>query len=52
MVKKAIVEIILVEESAEETNEEIRREISKELSENLHIIPWAAEVEKMTIKES
>jgi hypothetical protein len=52
MVKKAIVEIILVEESAEQTNKEIRREISKELSENLHVIPWAAEIEKMTITES
>jgi len=52
MVKKAIVEIILVEGSAEETNTEIQREISKELSENLHIIPWAAEIEKMTITES
>ena len=40
MVKKAIIEIILVEESAEETNKEIGREISKELSENLHVIPW------------
>jgi hypothetical protein len=52
MVKKAIIEITLVEESAEKTNEEIGNEISKELSENLHVIPWAAEIEKMTIKET
>jgi hypothetical protein len=52
MVKKAIIEITLVEESVEKTNKEIGREISKELSENLHVIPWAAEIEKMTIKET
>jgi hypothetical protein len=52
MVKKAIIEITLVEESTQKTNKEIGREISKELSENLHVIPWAAEIEKMTIKEA
>jgi len=51
MVKKAIIEVSLVEESAERTNEEIRDEIKKELSENIHAIPWAAKIEKMTIKE-
>jgi hypothetical protein len=52
MVKKAIIEITLVEESTQKTNKEIGREISKELSENLHVIPWAAEIKKMTIKET
>ncbi len=52
MVKKAIIEIVLVDESSEKTNKEIEREISAELSENLHTIPWAAKMEKMTIAES
>jgi hypothetical protein len=52
LVKKAIIEIILVDESVEKTNKEIGKEISKELSDNLHIIPWAAKIENMTIRES
>lgn len=52
MVKKAIIEVILVEESAEKTNKEICKEISEELSENLYSIPWAAKIEKMTIEET
>jgi hypothetical protein len=52
MVKKAVIEITLVEESIEKTNKEIEKEISKELSDNLYIIPWAAKIENMTIKES
>ena len=41
MVKKAIIEITLVDESSEKTNKEIEKEISEELSENMHVIPWA-----------
>ena len=52
MVKKATIEVILVEESSEKTNKEIEKEISLELSENLHAIPWAAKIEKMTITGS
>jgi len=52
VVKKATIEIVLVEESSEKANKEIEREISVELSENLHAIPWAAKIEKMTITES
>jgi hypothetical protein len=52
MVKKAIIEVMLVEESSKKTNKEIEKEISLELSENLHTIPWAAKVEKMTVTES
>ncbi|MFZ1038324.1 MAG: hypothetical protein WAN53_00385 [Candidatus Bathyarchaeia archaeon] len=49
MVKKAIIEITLVDESSEKTNKEIEKEISEELSENMHIIPWAAKMERMTV---
>jgi len=35
MVKKAIIEITLVDESSEKTNKEIEKEISEELSENM-----------------
>jgi len=52
MVKKAVIEVLLVEESAEENSKQIEKEICDELSENLHLIPWAAKIEKMTITES
>jgi len=52
MGKKAIIEIVLVEESSEKPNKEIWKEISEELSENLYVIPWAAKIEKMTITEN
>jgi hypothetical protein len=52
MIKKAIIEVVLVEESSEKTNKEIEREISAELSENLHAIPWAAKLEKANVTES
>jgi hypothetical protein len=50
MVKKAMIEVSLVEESNEKANEEIEKEIRDELSDNLHLIPWAAKVEKTTVK--
>lgn len=49
MVKKAVIEVSLVEESVEKTNKEIEEDIREELSENLHAIPWAARIEKMAI---
>jgi hypothetical protein len=52
MVKKAIFEVLLVEESRERTNEEIEQEILDVLSENLHSIPWAAKIEKAKVKNS
>jgi hypothetical protein len=51
MIKKAIIEVSLVEESAQRTNKDIEKEICEELSENLHLIPWAAKIEKTTITE-
>jgi hypothetical protein len=52
MVKKAVIEVLLVEESAERMNEEVEREIFEELSKNLHVIPWAAKSEKVTVTSS
>jgi|YelNatPaOPRAMG01_1025707.scaffolds.fasta_scaffold44285_4 hypothetical protein len=49
MTKKALIEILLVEESAEKANKEIEKEIRDELSENTHVIPWAAKIEKMQV---
>jgi len=46
---KAIIEIFLVEESAEKAPEEIEREIFEELSSGFAIIPWCKEVEKITV---
>jgi hypothetical protein len=50
MTKKAVIEVLLVDESSEETNREIERQIAEELSENLHSIPWAAKVAKTTVR--
>lgn len=52
MVKKVIIEISLVEESAEKANEEIEKEIFNELSGGIHVIPWCKEVEKVTVTEA
>ena len=50
--KKAIIEVVLVNESSEKTNKEIEREITKELSKGLHAIPWAAKIENVAIRET
>lgn len=52
MVKKALIEVALVEESTDRTNKEIEKEILEELSENQHAIPWAAKIEKISVKNS
>ncbi len=39
MTKKAIIEVMLVDESSEKTDKELQKEISTELSRNLHAIP-------------
>jgi hypothetical protein len=51
MVKKVVIEILLVEESVEAMNRNIESEILKELSKNIHVIPWAAKIEKVAVKE-
>ena len=52
MVKKAIIEVLLVEENVERTNKDIVNEIWEELSENPHAIPWAAKIEKTIVTSS
>jgi len=49
MVKKAVIEVLLVDESAKRLDGEIREEIFEELSKNLHVIPWAAKIEKVVV---
>jgi len=50
MVKKAVIEVLLVDESAERMNEEIEKDIFEELLKNLHVIPWVAKIKKVTVK--
>ncbi|MDI6905203.1 MAG: hypothetical protein QMD13_06935 [Candidatus Bathyarchaeia archaeon] len=50
-VKKAVIVISLVEESAEMANEDIERDILNELSKEPTRIPWLKEAEKVTITE-
>jgi len=49
--KKAIIVINLVEESIETANEEIEKEILQELTDDMPIIPWLANVEKVIVIE-
>jgi DNA-directed RNA polymerase subunit H (RpoH/RPB5) len=51
MVKKAVIAISLVDESAEVANEEIEKEILNELSKEPTRIPWLKEVKKVTVTE-
>ena len=52
MVKKAVIEISLVEESAEKANKEIEKEIFNDLSEGRLVIPWCKKVEKVTVTQA
>lgn len=52
MVKKAVIEISLVKESAESANEKIMKEIFDGLSEDLPKIPWMKQVEKVEVVET
>jgi hypothetical protein len=49
VVKKAMIIISLVEESAGKSNEEILKDITEELSKEPAPIPWLKKVEKVTI---
>jgi len=46
MSKKALIEIVLVEESYETSNMQIEKEIRKEA-----FIPWCKNIKKITVKE-
>jgi len=50
MRKKAIIVVSLVDESAEKANEKIEKEILEELSKEPSRIPWAKEIEKVTVE--
>ena len=52
MVKKAVIEISLVKESAESANEKIMKKIFDGLSEDLPKIPWMKQVEKVEVVEA
>ena len=48
--KKVTVVITLVEECRDMPNHSIEEEIRKELSEHLPVIPWAKDVQSVTVK--
>ena len=52
MVKKALIEVSLVRESAERTNEKIEKDIFDELSKSLPKIPWMKQVERVEVVEN
>ena len=52
MVKKAVIVISLVEESAQKSNPEIEKEILRELSREPARIPWLKKVERVTVSEA
>jgi hypothetical protein len=52
MVKKAVIEISLVDESVEKADKEIEKEIFNDLSEGRLVIPWCKKVEKVTVTQA
>jgi len=52
MVKKLIIEVILVPESLYKPSDEIKDEILKELHEGFPLIPWSYEIEKVSVVET
>ena len=51
MVRKCLLTIILVDEANEESSEKIEEEIWNEADIFLRLIPWAKEIEKVTVTE-
>ena len=51
MVKKAVIVIVLVDESRERSNEELEREILEELVREPTFIPWMKYVEKVEVRD-
>lgn len=49
MVKKAIIEMVLVPESLGKRAKEIERDISKEIRHGLLVIPWCGKVERVRV---
>jgi len=52
MVKKAVIEISLVDECSEKTNNDIAGEIFNDLTKGRIIIPWCKQVEKVVVLDS
>jgi len=52
MIRKALIEILLVEEAGERTNDEIGKEILKELTDSPTVIPWCGKVNKVVVVET
>ena len=52
MVKKVIIEILLVPESLNKQSDEIEDEILKEFREGFLVIPWSYEIEKVSVVET
>lgn len=52
MVKRAIIEIVLVPEASERLPDEIEREILTELCEGFLRIPWSYEIGRVKVVET
>jgi len=52
MVKKCLLTILLVDEANEKTCEEIEEDITRRAESFLRFIPWARELEKVTVLEA
>lgn len=48
--KKATIVFSLVKECVDVANDSIEEEIRKELSERLSVIPWAKEIESVSVE--
>jgi len=52
MVKKVIIEILLVPQSLDKSSDEIEDEILKEFREGFLMIPWGYKIEKIKVVET
>jgi hypothetical protein len=51
MVRKALIEILLVKECINVCKEDVEKEILEELSKSIHVIPWAAKLNRVTVTD-
>ena len=52
MVKKVIIEVLLVPEAINKSTDTIRSEILREFSKGFLLIPWGQKIEKLKIVEA
>ena len=52
MVRKAIIEILLVPESLDKRSDEIEEEILKAFRDGFLVIPWSYDIEKIRVLET